>query len=141
MRALAIAVALAACGGNGGTSGASCMQDGDCTDGAVCAANDLCESPDQVRNVRIQWTISGQAASTTSCASIPNLDLYFVPSDGDTSQAFGYAPVPCAEGVFTELKLPNLFTEVQMLDDSSQAFLGQGTIDSSDSLTVDLTPG
>ncbi|HTR52158.1 MAG TPA: hypothetical protein VMJ10_15700 [Kofleriaceae bacterium] len=138
MRGLVV-VAVAACGGSSQSSGPACTQDSDCG-GDVCAANGLCESSGSVRNVRIAWTVSGQTASSTTCASIPNLDLYFIPSDGDTSQAFGYAPVPCAEGVFTELKLPNIFTEVQMLDDVSQALLADGIIDASNALSVDLAP-
>jgi hypothetical protein len=106
----------------------------------VCAANDLCDGSNDVRGARIMWTISGQAASAATCSSTPNLDLFFIPADGDESLAFGYAPVPCAEGVFTELQLPDIYTTVQLLDDASQALLGQGTIDSCNSVSVDLTP-
>ncbi len=48
--------------------------------------------------------------------------------------------MPCAEGVFTELKLPTVYTDVELFDDASDNLLGDGTIDSNDSVSVDLTP-
>jgi len=139
MRALALVVLLAACGSSSSTQGEPCTQDGECGGGNVCAANDFCDSSGDVRSVRIEWTIAGAPASATTCSAIPNLDLYFLPAD-NSQVSFGYAPVPCAEGVFTELKLPNIYTEVQLLDDVTQDFLGEGTIDSTSTVSVDLTP-
>jgi hypothetical protein len=139
MRALAVAIVVAGCGGNG-SSGGACTQDAQCDSDDVCAANGLCWSADSVRNARIQWTVGGQPASAASCSSIPNLDMYFTAPEGDSSEDFGYAPVPCAEGVFTELKLPDIYTDVQFLDDVSQAPLGEGTIGGTASTSVDLEP-
>ena len=107
-RWLAIAL-LAACAHQ---DGGSCTSDSDC-DGDVCARDDQCYAAGDVRAVRVTWTISHQAASATTCASNPDLEVDF---DPDTSAGFiggiGFAPVPCAAGLFNVDKMPTLYTSV-----------------------------
>src|SRR5690348_4562633 len=123
MRFLAAALLLAGCmqqqsdpgpgsgwsPGSGG--GNSCTSDSTCGSGNVCARTGQCATAADVRTIHVDWTVKGQAASTTTCASSQNLELDFPANDGSW---FGWAPVPCAEGVFTIDKMPTWFTEVQI---------------------------
>jgi hypothetical protein len=69
-------------------------------------------SSSNVRAVHVTWTINGSAADATSCASSPDLDIYFYTAHEGSN--WGYAPVPCREGRFTVDKLPTWFDEVEL---------------------------
>lgn len=97
-------------GGTGGDTSYGCHKDDECG-GDVCARDGECMPADDVVTVHVTWTVNGQAASTDSCASTPNLDLTFFGSQGDE---FGFAPVPCVEGKFTVDKLPIWYGSVQL---------------------------
>lgn len=107
MRALLCVLALAACGSSDGT----CEVDDDCG-GDVCARNGECLPSSAVRTVRLAWTLDGQPANATTCASTP--DLYVIFYSTDPNDSFGYAPVPCDAGVFTMDKLPTRYTSAEL---------------------------
>ena len=78
----------------------------------ICARDGECLPADQVRSVKLTWTIRGMPASATTCASNPDFYIQFDgPSVDDT---FGYAPVPCMEGQFTIDRLPTRFGAAEM---------------------------
>ncbi len=105
MRALALIV-LAACGSSADNK---CKVDTDCG-GQVCARNGECVDSSQVQMVKVTWTVRGQMANATTCASAPDLELWFQsPQD-----YFGFEPVPCMEGQFTIDKIPTRYDEVEL---------------------------
>lgn len=131
MKLLAL-VALAGCPSN---QPAMCESDSQC--GAnVCARNGECLPASEVRSVRVTWTIRGAPANATTCASMPSLYIQF---DGSTVQdSFGYAPVPCQEGVFSIDKLPSRFAQVELGVEGGPLTIGDIQPDGTASL--DLTP-
>jgi hypothetical protein len=144
MRRVALLLVLVGCaqndpypdpGGPGDPGAPMCTADTDCSTGQVCARTGECLATSEVYTVHVTWTLLGQPASQTSCASSPDLAIYFnAPNNG----YWGYAPVPCAEGKFTVDKLPTWFNEVQLgLDNSNDGTYG--TIDQATGLvTIDL---
>lgn len=102
--------------GGPGPGGAFCEQDSECASGTVCARDWTCRPPDQLYTGHAEWTLMGQPASATSCASSTSLVVGF--SDGSGYGTGGYAPVPCAEGEFTLTKLPRTFTTVDIAIDA-----------------------
>jgi hypothetical protein len=108
-----VSVIAAACSSS--KTGDSCTQDSQCGKD-VCANDQTCEPTTDVEVVHVTWTVSGQPASATTCASLPSLFLQFSDGVGD---AFGFVPVPCAEGEFTATKLPLMYDQVEMLDAST----------------------
>ena len=129
------AVALFALAGCPNKQPALCESDSQC--GAnVCARNGECLPASEVRAVRVTWTIQGMPASATTCASTPSLYIQF---DGSTVQdSFGYAPVPCQEGVFSIDKLPSRFGQVELGVEGGP--LSIADIKSDGTATLDLTP-
>jgi hypothetical protein len=128
--------ALTACSGNGSNTGNSCTEDSECGKD-VCANDQMCEPASDVELVHVTWTISGSAASATTCASLPALSLEF--SDGDPYDTFWFLPVPCAEGEFTATKLPTNYDAVAMQDDQMQQTFGTAEIGDGAAM-MDLTP-
>src|SRR5690349_18192350 len=94
---------LVACGSNDGP----CESDGDCG-GNVCARDGQCWPSDEVRPVRVTWTIDGQAPTATSCGT-NTLEVDFQASSSFDGGGFGFAPVPCPPGVFNVDKLPSIY--------------------------------
>jgi hypothetical protein len=123
-------------GGGGGPQGFGCEQDSDCGGaGSVCARDGECVSPSQLTTIHITWTVQGAAASASTCASVPDLDLTFF----DSGQAeFGFSPVPCAEGKFTIDKLPSWFTAAELDRAGNDQGGPSGSFDSSGDLALDL---
>ena len=88
-----------------------CTADSDCG-GYVCARDGECLPASQIYQVKTSWTIRGQMANATTCATTPDFYLQF---DGyDAYDVFGYEPVPCMAGQFTIDKLPTRFTVVEI---------------------------
>lgn len=125
-------LALAACPNN---TPAMCETDSQC--GAnLCARDGECLPASQLRMVRVTWTIRGQAANATTCASTPDFYIQF---DGSTVQdSFGFAPVPCQEGVFSIDKLPTRFGQVELGVEGGPLTIADIQPDGTASL--DLTP-
>jgi hypothetical protein len=100
----------------------------------VCARDNACAPAGGVRAVTTTWTIGGAAASTTTCASHPDLFISFIGRDpGDT---LGFAPVPCRTGQFFVDKLPDRFRQVELgVEGGVTRF---ATITSAGTATVDL---
>jgi hypothetical protein len=85
------------------------------------------------RIVHIAWTNSHEPADAATCYAHPDLTVRFrvVPIGGET---VSYAPVPCAEGLFTvEVPVRFVIAEVATIESSSGA-----PIDASGHATVDL---
>jgi hypothetical protein len=135
-------------GGGGGNYGGYCGSDSDCISelgsGYVCARDEECELASNVRTVRITWTVMGQAAGSASCSSSPDLELLFNQTGqlSGTNYEFGFAPVPCAEGVFSIDKLPDYYTYVGLFDqstfDEDDSPGVTGTFDGSGDCALDL---
>ena len=113
-----------------------CQVDDDCSGSRVCARNSECLPSSDVRVTRTSWTIRGQAASASTCASTP--DLYILFGAFDPNDTYGYEPVPCAAGVFTVDKLPKRYTSVEL--GISGRFSDQAVFDSQGHAVVDLMP-
>ncbi len=134
MRAAVLLVLLAGCPSD---SQSTCTTDSQCGNN-VCARDGECLPATEIMSVKVTWTIRGQAASATTCASSPDLLLQF---DGVSyGDSFGYAPVPCMEGQFTEDKLPTRFQQVDIGLDNAGYFLGSKPIDATRVVAFDLAP-
>jgi hypothetical protein len=133
MRAALLAALLAACGASGSEQ---CMTDLECGGDLVCARNGECLRAGEVRLVRVSWTVRGQPASTTTCAGAGDFYvLFFATTPGDS---FGFAPVPCAAGVFTIDKLPLRFVSVEL--GSMGRFAMEKAIDAQGMVAFDVAP-
>ena len=106
-----------------------------CGGGLVCTRDGMCLPPDQVRSVHVTWTVSGAAASPTSCAVAPDLLLDLT---GPNGLRLGFEPVPCAEGKFSVDRLPIEYDEVSLGRASSRAQLEHASIDAAGNATVNL---
>jgi hypothetical protein len=115
----------------GPVSGSLCHQDTQCEGGDVCARNDGCVPPSEIRAVHVSWTVGGMPASATTCNGSPDLEIQFDASSPATNPRLGFAPVPCDEGKFSIDKLPIAFTLVE---------LGRRGSDSQ-TATIDATTG
>ena len=134
MRVLLLLLPLAGCPIDAPT-GAACTTDGDCS-GDVCTRDGLCTAPADVRAVKITWTVSGMAASAQSCTGKADL---FVQFDGDSALDYlGFAPVPCAQGVFSVDKLPTRYRTVELGIDGGVG--DRASIDASNTAHFDLFP-
>jgi hypothetical protein len=127
------AIALAV--GCGSSAPDTCTTDSQCG-GNVCARDGECLPADQVRLVKLSWTIRGAPASATTCASSPDFYINFY--DPDPRDTFGFEPVPCQQGQFTVDKLPTRFdtAELGVTDGVSKTAI----IQSNGSATFDLAP-
>jgi hypothetical protein len=135
MRAILVLVALTvAC--EGGNPGGTCSTDSDCGDGNVCARDESCWPSDDIRTVKITWTINGSAAGSATCSQFPDFFVYFY----STVEEFGFSPVPCMAGEFPIDKLPTAYTEVELGDVNGQFFDQTMNIDSNGSAAFDLVP-
>jgi hypothetical protein len=94
----------------------NCTSDADCP-GQVCARDGACYAATQVRAAVVTWTLQGQMANATTCASSQNLQLDFGDTVGRFS--FGFAPVPCVEGRFSIDKLPSQYVQAQLGSDTA----------------------
>lgn len=113
-----------------GGSGLGCLHDSDCGT-AICADDHECVQPTDVHRVSIHWTVDGQPASDAACTTSPYVDLTI----GDT---LTFAPVRCAAGTFTFLRLPIWYSSVSLTAESTGAF-GGGTIPAAGGdVTIDL---
>ncbi|HEY1553972.1 MAG TPA: hypothetical protein VGF94_04010 [Kofleriaceae bacterium] len=122
--------------GSGGGIDYGCQHDSDCGAGYVCARTYECLAPDEVRTVHIAWTLEGQPATATSCSSSPDLEVDF---DFGGGAWWGWAPVPCVEGVFTIDKMPTIDNEVSVSLAEDQGTQTQGLIDATTGkVTIDL---
>ena len=128
------AVGLVACGGGGS---ATCETDGQCH-GQTCARDGECLPASQITSVLTKWTIRGQMANATTCASSPDFYLEF--DSGVTGDGFGYAPVPCMEGQFNEDKLPSRFVYVSIGINNTDVFLATKQVDATGVVQFDLSP-
>ena len=136
-----ILVCLGACiqpatsssGSGAGTDSSSfgCHEDSDCPE--VCARDGECLPASQVELVHVTWTLSGAAASATTCASSPDLDITF----GTSTGSFGFSPVPCVEGKFTIDKIPTRYVTVSLFKTDSD-YGAVTTIDRTRSAVLDL---
>jgi hypothetical protein len=96
--------------GPGGDPFSGCRQDSECGT-QVCARDGDCYPAASIRLVTTTWTVRGEPANATSCATHPDLFIHFETSNG---ASFGYAPVPCKNGKFTIDKLPLSYTRVEL---------------------------
>ncbi|HEY0191320.1 MAG TPA: hypothetical protein VGC42_09385, partial [Kofleriaceae bacterium] len=99
---------IGGCSLNG--NGSECTTDAQCGDD-VCARSGECTAKSSVHSVMVTWTVnSAVAAGSSACTQHPDLFLQF---DGtDYGDALRFAPVPCAEGVFSVDKLPTRYQSV-----------------------------
>lgn len=126
-------------GGTGGPISYGCSSDAECGTGNVCARDGECLASSQVQIIHVSWTINGQPASTTSCASNPNLDITFFGNSADGSDQFGFAPVPCMEGKFTVDKMPKRYTQVSLEPNCLCKTAASDVFDSTGSAMLDLS--
>ncbi len=99
-----------------------CDNPSDCIGGNVCAEDGECRAPNELVTARITWTIAGAPASTMTCPTA-SLRIGFVTGYdryGDPDELV-YAPVPCAEGVFSISNLPS-YQQVELGYDTGDSF-------------------
>jgi hypothetical protein len=107
--ALVVTACLAGCGGV--TTSAECQNDSQCGDD-VCTRTGECLPRSSVRQLAVQWTVNGVAASATSCAAHPNLYLKF--EGADYGDVFPVQPVACSAGKYNIDKLPRRYMQVEL---------------------------
>jgi hypothetical protein len=135
MRALALTAAVALTGLSGCGDPTDCSTD-QCGGGDVCARNDECLPPSEVRTVHVSWTIRGVAASPTNCSRTPSFYVLF--GSFQQNDTYGYEPVPCEAGLFTIDKLPKRYTSVQIGVDGG--FSQDGAFDAQGVASFNLMP-
>ena len=114
-----------------------CMADADCNSAQlICSSTFQCMQPSQVRAIHVNWTLDEQPASPTTCGGAPTLQLSFTDINGTTG--WGYAPVPCAEGKFTIIKMPLTFVGALMGAENGEGSYFTGTFDTTGNTTIDL---
>jgi hypothetical protein len=91
--------------------GRGCHDGLGCPSDQVCARNDACLPPEQVRAVHVMWTVAGKPASVTSCAAAPDLRIQLNRADG-ADRGVNWAPVPCEAGKFSVDRLPRSYDPV-----------------------------
>jgi hypothetical protein len=123
-------------GGTGGPISYGCTSDTACGSGYVCARDGECLASTDVRIIHVSWTVKGQPASASTCATNPNLDITFLGTSGDQ---FGFAPVPCMEGKFTVDKMPKRYAQVSLEPDCLCKTADTDVFDSTGSATLDLS--
>lgn len=125
---------LATCVLAGCPTDGTCELDADCASDTVCARDHVCTPPNQVRSVRVTWTINGSVASEAACRGEP-LAISFRGVRRDDS--LGFQPVPCEIGQFSVDKLPIRFTSVEL---EQQLGVGRasGPLDANGMATLDL---
>jgi len=124
-------------GGGGGDSSFGCHADADCGSSSVCARDGECLASSDVRSIHVTWTVSGQPASTQTCASALHLDLTFMDTAEDQ---FGFSPVPCVEGKFSIDKLPSWYGYVELSRTGDYGAGGaSGSFDAGGTATLDLS--
>jgi len=125
----------------GGGEGGYCSQDSDCNPGGgsayVCSRVEECLMPSEVRTLHVTWTVSGQPAGSASCGNAPNLELE-LGITGEGEYDFGWAPVPCVEGEFTVLDMPDEYTQVGLLREYDTQGGVTGVLDGSGDATLNL---
>jgi hypothetical protein len=122
-------------GGGGGDYEYGCASDAECGGTLVCTRTRECLDPSQVRKVSTLWTLRGQPASTTTCATVPRLAITFRSNAGEE---FGYTPVPCAAGKHTVDKFPSRYTTVQLASEYDYSGGDVGTFDAMGIAQLDL---
>jgi hypothetical protein len=124
-------------GGSGGGPGSvGCESDSQCGT-LVCARDGECLAASNIYIVHVTWTLMSQPANATTCASSPDLELFFQSSTA--SNWWGYSPVPCVEGKFTVDKMPVWFDQVQLGLDQTNNNGVWGRIDRATGIaTIDL---
>lgn len=114
-------------------------QGGTCADGFVCANTHECLPPEDVHRVGIHWTVLGQPANANSC---PDRDLELTILQVGTESRMTYAPVPCANGVFTFSAIPTFYDRVELFVPSTGESEGTSiAADTSVDVFLDLTTG
>ena len=134
MRTLAwLSLLVAACGGTGD---GECRVNADCGGDLACARNGECLPANEVRAVRVTWTIRGMPANDATCATTPTFYLLF--ASAQTNDTYGYSPVPCNAGLFTVDKLPKRYISVELGVESG--FAQAKAFDSQGMAAFDLMP-
>ncbi|HSD90917.1 MAG TPA: hypothetical protein VLB44_25510 [Kofleriaceae bacterium] len=122
-------------GGSGGDVGYGCHQDSDCGGTLVCARDGECLTADSVRIIHVNWTVSGEVASDTTCVRAPELAITFGDTAGDL---FGFAPVPCNAGRYTVDKLPSRMTKVELARSGEYSGGASATFDATGNAVLNL---
>lgn len=137
MRALAVLTLIPLIGCFEAVDGGACSTDNDCA-GATCTRVGECAADPYA--LRVGWTIAGQAASASACASISELELSVI--DPSTGTSHTVRPVPCAPGSFFYDKLPQSYTDVQLwsfdLAGQRAGFASGSALGAGGALTLDL---
>jgi hypothetical protein len=113
--------------------GGECSVDRECLSSEVCARDNSCATPSNVRDVKAVWTLRGMPANDATCAAHPDLFINF---GGGPGESIGYSPVPCALGQFVITKLPKSYTRVEL--GVHNRWAGEVVVDSSNQAKIDL---
>jgi hypothetical protein len=111
----ALLLGLAACfAGPEDSSGAACVRDEDCPE--LCSRVNECLSAADAIEIRVSWTVGGQAPSPTTPGSCGAIDAFEVSleSDGERDEPINYFPVPCNLGQVYYDRMPNRLARVRM---------------------------
>jgi hypothetical protein len=135
---IVVAVALAGCFP---TSSWDCDTDGECSFGEVCARTHECLLSSDVRMLRVDWIVDGNADLVAACpaAAIDRLGIVFAAAD--PTDTLTYVPVPCDTGQFVVDKLPSRMTTVELTAydfGGAQVRIATGAIGPDPNLSRDL---
>lgn len=116
---------LSGCGSLDSDSGAFCEADEDCR--FVCGHHQRCLDEGEALSVLVRWTLSGNEANRTSCASIAGLEVTFSDLQGSNLR---YSGVTCSLGQILYPKLPQSVHQLALRSyDASGATLNQEIVD------------
>ena len=85
-----------------------CLVDADC-DGMACARTNECVPADELKSVRISWTLYGQPASDELCSMLAIDRMRATFEDNTNFDDLSYEPVPCAAGQIFYNRMPDRF--------------------------------
>jgi hypothetical protein len=110
--------------------------DTSCSRGQVCTRSGDCLPPSQVREIHVNWLVSGQMPDEAACSPNPNLRIDV--STKDERDRVNYSPVPCIAGRYTIDKLPTTFDQVWLGPVRGSSGAATGQLDAGGELTLDL---
>jgi len=107
-------VALSSCSAPS-DDGVFCVQDSDCQ--SICSPVEECVHPSTAFDVRVSWTINGQAPTVdeaTICGDISYFDVQLEDSRANGSLV-AYSPVPCSVGQVFYPNIPERLSTVRLV--------------------------
>lgn len=127
---------------NAGCAPLYCERDSDCGS-QVCTHTRECVAPDQVRSIRLSWTLYELPPDESLCEALGVTAMRVTFQDSAAWEAQSYEPVPCELGQVYFNRLPLRFTLVEIVALGGGLILESRLLDMQGPetiVTVDLSP-